>query len=343
MGATIFLTSASAAQLAKSHVKGYTKGDGTYVAPHSTKVHAMAKFDHKAPLPPEAFANVGAPAQLPASSAKPAPKAPKAPKQMALFGLPKGIVGAQYGGKPAPKAAPKWKDDLDDEEGGTYAKPHYPNAKLHPQDGDKGEAITINEPSEASSPEAWVDPQAIATFTPDGDVPAELNGVAIAPWEDAPTTNEGWASVPGQMADLDEPLMIAAKDHTGKFKERAAGVIIEEPDGRVWVMRPTNGFGGYKATFPKGRVDPGLSFQAVAIKECFEETGLQVEITGYWGDIERTATVARYYRAKRVGGSPAHMGWEAQAVQLVPKDQLPQVLNTAVDHKILGLGGQSAQ
>ena len=103
-------------------------------------------------------------------------------------------------------------------------------------------------------------------------------------------------------------------------------------------MRPTNRFGGYDATFPKGRADDGLPLQAVAIKEAYEETGLQVEITGYWGDIERTETVARYYRARRVGGTPAHMGWESQAVQLVPKALLPKVLNTAVDHKVAAMG-----
>jgi len=283
--------------LAKAHVAAYTKGDGTFVPAHETKVHAKGK-------------------------------------QLALFMKPKGVVGPQYGGKPAAK---KWADDLFD---AAPAAPKYPNAITHPQEGDKGETITINEPSEQSPPDTWADPKAVATFVPDCDVPAELGGVAFAPWEDAPTSPEGWANVPGQMQDLDEPLMKVAKAASGKPKERAAGVIIEEPDGRVWVMCPTNQFGGYEATFPKGRHEPGLSFQAVAIKETFEETGLQVEITGYWGDIERTTTVARYYRARRVGGSPAHMGWEAQAVKLVPRDQLPSVLNTEVDRKILSLGDE---
>jgi 8-oxo-dGTP pyrophosphatase MutT (NUDIX family) len=343
MGAILFMKAGMAALLAKAHVNGYTKGDGTYVAPHDTKVHAkgklqVAKFDHKAPLPAEAFANVGAPAELPPVPAKPAPK----PKQMALFTKPSAgsVVGAQYGGKPA---ATGWSKPWGKELGGEKTAPHYPNAITHPQEGDKGEDITINEPSKPSDSASWTDPQAIATFVPDGDVPAELNGVAIAPWEDAPTTAEGWASVGGQQQDLDEPLMPAVKLPSGKFKERAAGVIIEEPDGRVWVMCPTNQFGGYKATFPKGRHEPGLSFQATAIKECFEETGLQVEITGYHGDIERSTTVARYYTARRVGGSPAHMGWEAQAIKLVPKGQLLDVLNTDVDHKIMALGAPAGE
>lgn len=285
--AVIFLDPKSQAAMAKAHVAGYTKNDGTYVPPHDTKT--------------------------------PSAKA----KQLALFKKP---AAAQA------KGGDETVNQLDH-----AVAQHHPKAMMHPQEGEHGKAIIINEPSEASAPVTWSDPKAVATFVPDGDVPDELNGVAMAPWEAAPATSEGWAAVDGQLADLEEPPMPAARRWDGKFKDRAAGVIIEEPDGRVWVMRPTNQYGGYEATFPKGRVEPGVSLQAVAIKETFEETGLQVEITGYWGDIERTQTVARYYRARRVGGSPAHMGWEAQAVQLVPKDQLANILNTAVDHKIISI------
>jgi hypothetical protein len=31
------------------------------------------------------------------------------------------------------------------------------------------------------------------------------------------------------------------------------------------------------------------------------------------------------------------MGWEAQAIKLVPKDQLAGVLNTSVDQKIIAM------
>lgn len=302
----------------KSHIKGYNKKDGTYVSPHETKAHAkpgVALFDHKAPLPMEAYAGKPLPAQ---QSLFPTPKKPAS------------LTGAQFGGKtPGLVLASKPK--------GKALRLATPQGELHPQAGDKGEDVYIKKPSQASAPATWADPAAVATFLPDGEVPGELNGVAMTPWEDAPTTTEGWASVPGQLLDLDEPLMPMAKSVDGKPKERAAGVIIEEADGRVWLMRPTNGFGGYDATFPKGRAEPGLSLQASAIKEAFEETGMRVEITGYWGDIERTTTVGRYYRAKRVGGSPAHMGWEAQAVQLVPRNQLAKVLNTPVDRKIIAM------
>ena len=52
-------------------------------------------------------------------------------------------------------------------------------------------------------------------------------------------------------------------------------------------------------------------------------------------DIKRTTSVARYYLAHRVGGSPADMGWESQAVRLVPLAQLGDYLNRPEDKEIL--------
>src|SRR3546814_3051951 len=89
--------------------------------------------------------------------------------------------------------------------------------------------------------------------------------------------------------------------HVSPGKVASSGVIVEEPDGRVWLVGPTNGFGGYRSTFPKGNAEPELSLQANAIKEAFEETGLRVKITGFVGDFTRTTSVARLYRAVRVG------------------------------------------
>jgi hypothetical protein len=45
--------------------------------------------------------------------------------------------------------------------------------------------------------------------------------------------------------------------------------------------------------------------------------------------------VTRYYLARRVGGSPADMSWESQAVHLVPKAELSKFLNHAADADLL--------
>lgn len=226
---------------------------------------------------------------------------------------------------------------------GTYVRPHARSggesahqSHHHPKLGDKGERVLIKHPHHGSSPSTWHNPDAVATFIPDGDIPLSINGIPVKPWRDHPRTVEGWEFVDGINEDLEEPEFSIPAG-----KKASAGVVIEEPDGRVWIMCPTNGFGGYDASFPKGTVEPGLSLQASACKEAFEETGLKIQITGFVGDFTRTTSVARMYRAKRVGGSPIEMGWEAQAVQLIPKGHLYEHLNMWSDHgiaEVIGAG-----
>jgi len=218
--------------------------------------------------------------------------------------------------------------------GKTYHAPSYPNALKHPKPNDDGKSVMINEPETPSAPETWTDPGAIALFVPGGAVPAELNGVPFIPWTDHPVTLDGWDYVDGQMDDLDEPAMKLVNG-----KEAAAGAVIEEADGRVWVVRPSNGFAGYDCTFPKGHAEMELSLQAAAIKEAWEESGIKIQITGFIKDVERGQTISRYYTAKRVGGTPADCGWESQGVALVPKGQLIDELKSPIDHPVAYLIG----
>jgi 8-oxo-dGTP pyrophosphatase MutT (NUDIX family) len=227
---------------------------------------------------------------------------------------------------------------------GTYVKPYNtkvqsaaaPAHHFHPQFDDKGAPVKLHAPSNASAASTWHNPQAVATFVPDGDVPLGLNGIPFREWKDHPVTADGWDYVDGVDDDLDEPPFVQ-----GSKKYAASGVVIEEPDGRVWLIAPSNQFGGYEASFPKGTAEEGLSLQANAVKEAFEESGLKVRITGFLGDFERTMSKARIYRAQRIGGTPTAMGWESQAVHLVPKDKLYDHLNMWSDHgiaEVIGAG-----
>ena len=199
----------------------------------------------------------------------------------------------------------------------------------HPRLNDQGEWVTIYNPTHPLPMSVFADPTKLAIMLPNGQSPVALNGIAFQPWQTAPKTLAGWVHVEGQ-TKIDEPPL---KPKNGK--KLAAGVVIIESDGRFWVVAPTNAFGGYKATFPKGRLEPGMSPQATAIKEAHEEAGLQVEITGLIGDFERTTTITRYYTARRISGLPTQMDWESQAVMLVPKPQLLKVLNHANDHAVI--------
>ncbi|MDR0528821.1 MAG: NUDIX hydrolase [Zoogloeaceae bacterium] len=194
-------------------------------------------------------------------------------------------------------------------------------SQKHPQKGEFGEGVFIRDPDEATDAASWRDGERTAVFVPGGLVPEELNGVPFSSWKDYPKTSGGWEYLQGLFADIEEPDM-----ELPIGKRPAAGVVVEEPDGRVWVVHPTNNFFGVRASFPKGHVDGDMSLQATALKECFEETGLKVRITGFIGDQIRSGTITRYYRAERVGGSPAEMGWESQAVSLAPRSEVAALM-----------------
>lgn len=201
---------------------------------------------------------------------------------------------------------------------------------FHPRQDEHGNQVTIKHPSKASLPSTWHNPTAVATFLPDGETPLSINGIELAPWRDHPKTTEGWNFVDGVDDKLEEPPF-----HVPAGKKAASGVVIREPDGRVWLVAPTNKFGGYETTWPKGRIEPGLSSQATAIREAWEESGLCVRITGFLGDFTRSTTQTRLYLAERIGGTPAEAGWEAQAITLAPLTALDQLLNAATDKPVL--------
>ncbi len=253
------------------------------------------------------------------------PEPPKKPRYPKLEGIVSKLLGGSqmslFGGMSS----------------GFAAVPPSPPEKAkayHPHPDNFGRRVPIWEPTIPTDLASWSDPNAIATVCPDGELPDTLNGIALEPWTDHPRTLEGWDYVDGQNDQLEEPDMEVPSGY-----KAASGVVVQEPDGRVWVMHPTNRFSGYKRAFPKGQTEDELSFQAGAIKECFEETGLKVEIDSMLCDIKRGATKTRYYRAHRVGGSPAAMGWESQAVSLVPADEVADFVNSHYDKKVAAIAG----
>ncbi|GAB3382944.1 NUDIX hydrolase [Massilia agri] len=202
---------------------------------------------------------------------------------------------------------------------------------IHPRKDEYGRAVSIALPTAPTPPGSWIDPLQTATVVPGGAMPASLNGIAFLPWREAPVDDAGWSAVEGQ-GSFEEPAFEPAPG-----RRVAAGVVIEEPDGRVWVVHPSNAFGGYPATFPKGTRDPGMSLRATAIREAWEESGLRVVLSGFLCDLVRSRSKTRYYSARRVGGCPADMGWESQAVSLVPRARLAEVLVNPNDAPLVAL------
>ena len=197
----------------------------------------------------------------------------------------------------------------------------------HPRKNNYGESVEISKPHTPSPLSAWADCHVTATVVPDGPMPGEVNGVRIASWKGAPTDRGEWTRIAGTY-DLQEP------DFDPKGKTPASGAVVVEPDGRVWLVAPTKAHGGYKATFPKGTVKH-MDFRSTALKEVLEESGLQVELFEHLIDVTKTTSRTRYYLARRLGGNPADMCWESQAVMLLPVEDLRSHLNQPVDHLVV--------
>lgn len=186
----------------------------------------------------------------------------------------------------------------------------------------------IRRPSQPSLLSAWNDSSAIACVIPGGCMPAEINGTPCTPWAQVPRNVAEWEALAANQR-IDEPDFVAPAGC-----KPAAGVVIREVDGRVWLVAPSNAYGGYQATFPKGGME-GKSAQATALVETFEECGLRARLIQHLIDVRRSTSFTRYYLAERVGGHPGDMGWESQAVMLCPASRLQAVLNSPHDAAIV--------
>jgi 8-oxo-dGTP pyrophosphatase MutT (NUDIX family) len=202
----------------------------------------------------------------------------------------------------------------------------------HPRLDEHGARVRLHAPSCEANLARLSDPRAGVTFVPGSACADALHGVPFVPCTaaDVEAACRRVAAEGGVAAGMAEPPFVLPPG-----KRAAAGAVVREPDGRVWLVAPSNGFGGYAATFPKGRVEPGMALQATAIREVWEESGLLVEPTAWLGDFSRTQTYTRFYMARRIGGHPADMGWESQAVYLVTPADAAALLNRTTDHAVL--------
>ncbi|NDJ75061.1 MAG: NUDIX hydrolase [Chloroflexi bacterium] len=110
---------------------------------------------------------------------------------------------------------------------------------------------------------------------------------------------------------------------------KVAAVVFIEQDNRVLLVRRAINPERGKWTLPAGYVDYGENPRAAAIREAWEETGLEVEITRLIG-VESDpgtfgASIMIVYAARVVNGD-AQAGDDADAIRwLAATDPLPEL------------------
>jgi ADP-ribose pyrophosphatase YjhB (NUDIX family) len=110
---------------------------------------------------------------------------------------------------------------------------------------------------------------------------------------------------------------------------KVAAAVLLEKDGRVLLVRRGNEPYRGRWTLPAGFVNGGEDPAGAAARECREETGLTVRVTGILDVIpgrehERGADFVIVYRAEILSGelSPAD---DADAVDWFDRDDLPEL------------------
>lgn len=102
-----------------------------------------------------------------------------------------------------------------------------------------------------------------------------------------------------------------------------AGAIFELDGGIVLIQRAIEpGYG--KWTFPGGFVERGEVAETAAEREVFEESGLEIEVTGIIGlySYEGQIPAIAVFSARVTGGEPRALD-ETMRVESFPRDELP--------------------
>jgi 8-oxo-dGTP diphosphatase len=120
---------------------------------------------------------------------------------------------------------------------------------------------------------------------------------------------------------------------------RAAGGVVIRDGNVLLVHRPEYG----DWSFPKGKLDPGESWEEAALREVEEEAGLRCELgeevgRTHYRDSSGREKEVRYYRMEPEGEAFAQN--EVDAVRWVPLEEAGSLLSYDRDRELLaGLDG----
>lgn len=118
----------------------------------------------------------------------------------------------------------------------------------------------------------------------------------------------------------------------------AAGVIAENADGKiVLVLRGENPGKGLWG-LPAGFMEIDETAEQAALRECFEETGLSVELRELWGvwsyhhQAKQTSGVLVLYTARVIDGAP-RAGSDSVEVKFFSLDEIQEIALAFETHR----------
>jgi ADP-ribose pyrophosphatase YjhB (NUDIX family) len=105
---------------------------------------------------------------------------------------------------------------------------------------------------------------------------------------------------------------------------KVAAVVLVETEGKLVLVRRANEPELGRWSFPSGYVDRGESVEDAAVREVKEETGLDVEVSGFVGLYSRSgSTVVLAVYTALVRGGALTPGPEVTEVAEFDPDELP--------------------
>ena len=110
-------------------------------------------------------------------------------------------------------------------------------------------------------------------------------------------------------------------------KSKSYGGFVLDDQGRVLLREPTNHFGGYVWTLPKGGIDEGETPAEAALREVLEETGWKAEVVSKIpGTFEGQTTDTEFFLMRAVSDTGKH-DWETHKLKWAEPDEAVQLVS----------------
>ena len=129
-------------------------------------------------------------------------------------------------------------------------------------------------------------------------------------------------------------FVVYRRGDRGDGKWTSAGGVVIDGRGRIALVRQRDRRGRWRWTFPKGRIDPGESAEAAALREVHEESGLRARVVRPIVLHEGRLHFTQYFEMALVRDDGVHDG-ETREVCRVSFVEAAKLLRSRRDLRVL--------